>query len=63
MLSDQSFITDYVKFNNLTNSYKLVNNKSKVDSSYVEKTKILVSNKFKISTAIFNKDYYSILFK
>lgn len=63
MMSDQSFITDYVKFNNLTNSYKLVNTKSKVDSSYVAKTKILVSNKFKISTAIFDKDYYSILFK
>lgn len=65
MFSDQSFITDYVKFNNLTNSYSIIDSENKankpVDSMYINSLKKQVSNKFKVSATILNIDFYSII--
>lgn len=59
MFSDQSFITDKVKFNNLTNTYVPLNN-SNVSPDEVEKIQIDVSNKFKVSAAMLNADFFNV---
>ena len=59
MFSDQSFITDKVKFNNITNTYVPLNN-SNVSSDEIEELRIDVSNKFKVSAAMLEADYFSI---
>jgi len=61
IFSDQSFITEKVKFDALKNTYINIT-EEKEDPEYVERIKKDVSNKFRISTAILTSDYYRSVF-
>lgn len=63
MFSDQSFITEDILFNNLTNKYIVLDGGKTLSPQYVENIKISVSNKFKVSNSILINDYYSYIFK
>lgn len=62
IFSDQSFITEDILFNNLKNTYKILEGGTNVSPQYVENLKVSVSNKFKISTSILLNDYYSYIY-
>lgn len=61
IFSDQSFITDKIKYDSLKNTYVNLTT-DVVNSESIVKIKKEVSNKFRISTAILNSDYYSTIF-
>ena len=63
MFSDQSFITEDILFNKLTNKYIVLDGGKRLSPQYVENIKISVSNKFKVSNSILINDYYSYIFK
>ena len=63
MFSDQSFITEDILFNKLTNKYIVLDGVKTLSPQYVENIKISVSNKFKVSNSILINDYYSYIFK
>jgi len=58
ILSNQSWITDKVKFNARRNKYTLIDENVPVNEDYINNIKSIVKNKFTISTKILNTDYY-----
>ena len=62
ILSDQSFITDYVKYNASTRQITYLVDEYLIPQGYVEAVIEVVKNKCTASTAILNNDYYAILF-
>lgn len=61
MFSDQSFITDKVKYNSLNNTYINMTD-SPLENDYLFNIKKKVSNNFRISSAILTEDYYKYVF-
>ncbi len=59
---DRSFITNKGKFNAETNVFELFEGQTlENEQEYVEKMKKIVSNKFKVSAAMLDNDYYRLV--
>lgn len=63
ILYNGSYITDKVKFDATTGNVTYLVDPSEVPAGYVEAFNQIVQNKFTISKAILDKDYYRVVFK
>lgn len=61
ILYNGSFITDKVRFNSSNGKVEYLVEESKVSAGYVDAVIQIVQNRFTISTAILNNDYYRIV--
>ena len=63
ILHNGSFITDKVKFNSSNGKVTYLVDESLVPAGYVDAVTRIVQNRFTVSTAILNNDYYRVVFQ